>query len=241
MTSYFKKFITFIRKLHYATHVFLLILKGSARKKCPCCGYEGPFETIGTPPRHGAICKQCGSYERHRLLALADKKYNFFNGRDVLHFAPEKTVGKLIRDKANTYVTADIMAGRADRVFNIENIEDDSRWDVIVCSHVLEHVNDHKALNEMHRVLRDSGILIVMVPIVEGWEVTYENNTIVTDAARNAHFGQADHLRYYGRDIRDRISSHGFSVREETAYGADVVTYGLLRGEKVFICQKNSN
>jgi hypothetical protein len=45
-------------------------------------------------------------------------------------------------------------------------------------------------------------------------------------------------VRYYGADIRDRIRTAGFLLDEFTAEGEDVLTYGLQRGEKVFIATK---
>ena len=37
---------------------------------------------------------------------------------------------------------------------------DDGTFDVVYCSHVLEHVNDeHQSLNEMKRVLKKGGVL----------------------------------------------------------------------------------
>ena len=45
-----------------------------------------------------------------------------------------------------------------------------------------------------------------MVPIVEGWASTYENPSIVSEQERHIHFGQFDHVRYYGADIRDRAA-----------------------------------
>ena len=228
-----------MRKTRYAASILKNIFRECAKKTCPCCGYEGCFDAIGNPPRYGAICSNCGSYERHRLFSLSDIKNNYFQGKKVLHFAPEAVLEKLIQGNASDYVTADIEEGRASKVLNIENIDyADNSWDVIVCSHVLEHVDDVKALAEMYRVLRKNGVLLIMVPIIEGWKHTYENANIRTDSDREKHFGQNDHVRYYVSEIRERISSHGFSVEEETAFGEDVVVYWLLRGEKIFICTK---
>lgn len=77
-----------------------------------------------------------------------------------------------------------------------------------------------------------------MVPIIEGWESTYENHELITDEERREHFGQFDHFRYYGRDFRDRLNDAGFIIHEHTAQGFNIVKYGLSRGEKVFICSK---
>ena len=52
------------------------------------------------------------------------------------------------------------------------------------------------------------------------------------------HYGQSDHVRYYGADVRDRIRAAGFKLDEFTAEGEDVLTYGLARGEKVFVATK---
>lgn len=54
--------------------------------------------------------------------------------------------------------------------------------DAVFCSHVLEHVNDAKALQEIHRILKPGGRLIAMVPTCEGRDKTYENPEIVSSA-----------------------------------------------------------
>jgi predicted SAM-dependent methyltransferase len=108
----------------------------------------------------------------------------------------------------------------------------------VLCSHVLEHVDDAKALKEIHRVLRPGGIALIMLPLIEGWERTYENPQIMRPGERALHFGQGDHLRAYGRDVRERIRSAGFALNEFTAEGSDVAKHGLLAGEKLFIARR---
>jgi hypothetical protein len=71
------------------------------------------------------------------------------------------------------------------------------------------------------------------LPVVEGAE-TYEDPLVTEAAGRVAHFGHPDHLRWYGADLRDRIT-----ISETCTPGRDVVRYGLMRGEKVFICRKH--
>ena len=138
------------------------------------------------------------------------------------------------------YQTADLFEP-ADLTLNLEAIDlPDESIDLIIANHVLEHVDDGKASIELSRILSSNGILMCMVPIVEGWATTYENSNIITDKDRLLYFGQDDHLRFYGRDFRDRISKGGFNLRDEiTAEGEDVIRYGLLRGEKVFVFEKN--
>ncbi len=91
---------------------------------------------------------------------------------------------------------------------------------------------------EVHRILRPAGVFIVMVPMEEGWEETYENSRITSPGDRLLHFGQEDHVRFYGRDIRKRLAAAGFSVDEWTAEEPEVARHGLRRGEKRFYCRK---
>jgi SAM-dependent methyltransferase len=219
---------------------------GRPRKRisrvCNICNYEGYFAAAGKGRRPDAKCPRCNSAERHRLFKLwLDRNRNLVENADLLHFAPERSIGALIKPLARSYCSADIAPGRADIVLNLEALDvPDASFDGIVCSHVLEHVDDRKALAEIHRVLRPGGAAIIMVPVIEGWAETYEDPTITSPELRALHFGQADHVRIYGADIRVRIRAAGFELDEFTAGGTDVLRYGLLPGEKVFIALRRN-
>ncbi|SDU08403.1 class I SAM-dependent methyltransferase [Halopseudomonas salegens] len=217
-----------------------------AKRHCNICGYEGFFKGFGRPTRLDACCPKCGSLERHRLLMLGVERGSILNfdnkNAAVLHFAPEPILEKIFRDRFSDYCTADLFA-ESDIKLNIEDIDlGDEKYDIVIANHVLEHVDDRKASRELSRILKKNGILICQVPIIEGWDKTYENDNICTDLERWVHFGKDDHIRFYGKDFRDRISESGFNLFQEiTAEGVDVVNNGLLRGEKVFVFQKASN
>ncbi len=204
------------------------------------CGYRGRFQAAGRPRRIDARCPRCGSAERYRLFALwLDRHGQALATARVLHFAPETGLAKLLKARVGVYQSADITPGKAEIVRNIESIEEpDASFDCVVCSHVLEHVDDRKALQEVYRVLKPGGVALIMLPVIEGWSTTYENKAVVTPEDRMRHYGQSDHVRYYGADVRDRIRTAGFKLDEFTAEGEDVLTYGLARGEKVFIATK---
>jgi len=94
-------------------------------------------------------------------------------------------------------------------------------------------------LSELYRCTRPGGRVLIMVPIIEGWRQTYENPDALNDrASRTLHFGQFDHVRYYGADIRDRISAAGFTLEEFQASPQDCIRHGLLRGETVFVAHR---
>jgi SAM-dependent methyltransferase len=189
------------------------------------------------PPRLDVQCPRCESLERHRLFVLACEALSLFaTPRVVLHFAPEPTLRAYVQPRAARYVTADITGVGVDRQESIEATSfPDAAFDMVISSHVFEHVDDRRAIAEMCRILRPSGVLVCMVPLIEGWDTTYENPGVLTPRERDLHFGQSDHVRYYGRDFRDRLRAGGFAVREYTAEGGPAVVHGLLRGEKIFV------
>lgn len=230
-------------RMRVAASYLIANFKGSAKsfpRVCNICGYEGYFGPAGRGRRIDAKCPRCKSAERYRLFKLwLDRNPEKLSGADVLHFAPEKSMTALIKPVAKSYKTGDIQPGRADLVLNIENMNlPDGAFDCVVCSHVLEHVDDEKALSEIRRVLKPGGFAIIMIPVIEGWTETYENPAMKTRDERTVHFGQYDHVRYYGADVRDRIRAAGFALSEFTAEGPDVARYGLLPGEKVFVAAK---
>lgn len=86
----------------------------------------------------------------------------------LLHVAPEKNLKKVFRVSSEiNYIYGDLNSLVADRKINITDINfEDNLFDVIICSHVLEHiVDDRKAMRELSRVLRPKGFAILQVPI----------------------------------------------------------------------------
>ena len=221
---------------------FLLVAKARANQheaSCPCCGYKGRLKNFGHPLRYGVMCPICSSLERHRLLALAVQRgVVTFAGKSLLHFAPEPAARRIISTgEPSKYVTSSYPPDPAsDLSLNIEDMDLPSdSFDTILCSHVLEHVDDRAALKELFRVLTRGGQLVAMVPIIEGWHGTYEDPQQISPSARTIHFGQDDHVRFYGSDFRKRVTSAGFQLSEFVATGAECVDYALTRGERVFV------
>jgi SAM-dependent methyltransferase len=211
------------------------------RRTCNICGYEGYFGPAEKGTRVDARCPRCRSVERYRLFKMwLDANRERMSGANVLHFAPEVSMIDLIKSVAGGYRSADIRPGRADIVLNIENMDlPDASIDCIVCSHVLEHIDDRKALAEFGRVLKPGGFALIMVPLVAGWAHTYENPNVKTVEERTLHYGK-DHIRFYGADIRDRIRAAGLQLEEFTAEGEAVIRYSLTRGEKIFVATRPS-
>lgn len=187
---------------------------------CPVCGsLEEQFRAGGVGKRRSnAKCPVCGSLERHRMLVmyLANCVWpNLPQGKkDLLHIAPEKFLVDLLKPRPDVnYVSGDLTMAESMARLDLTNLQFwDAQFDLIICSHVLEHIpNDLDAMAEMHRVLRQGGYLLVMVPMKGN--KTYEDPSITDPEERAYHFGQADHVRRYGLDITERLDRAGFQTR----------------------------
>jgi SAM-dependent methyltransferase len=215
---------------------------GKVERECPICAYKGMFAPHGSPPRLNAACPSCGSLERHRQIHLyCELEKPFAKDHTVLHFAPEKHLSPYIAARVANYQTADL---RDDPMLTHPrlNIEDtklaDNAYDWIVCNHVLEHVNDAKALAEFYRMLKPGGRALITVPVAEGMPKTFEDPTIVSPEARTLHYHQWDHVRYFAHDVRDRIRAPGFDLYEFTADWRDVAPHAIAFSTAVFIATK---
>ena len=145
----------------------------------------------------------------------------------------------MLRPICGGYVSADAFVERADLRLDIEQITlPDESYDVVICSHVLEHVDDERALRELFRITNRGGTVVLLVPIVEGWKHTFEDPGVHTRADRDLLFGQFDHLRVDGRDFRDRVRSAGFGLEEYVATEPAVSRHGLGRGETIFLAHR---
>jgi SAM-dependent methyltransferase len=213
---------------------------------CPCCGGRfARFAAAGAPPRPAA-CPRCNSLERHRLLSLYLQSRNLFRERlRVLHVAPEDCLQPLLERAPNlTYVSMDRSAGSAMVATDLTRLAfRDDAFDVILCSHVLEHIpDDGRAMRELYRVLRPGGWAILQVPEDASRERTYEDWSVTDPAERERVFGQWDHVRLYGRDYPERLREAGFAVdvvEFVAKLPAEVVrAAGLDPHERIHHCRK---
>ena len=229
---------------------------------CPFCGQSfsrffpdgdkasviRQYGVIGGGYRNNCLCPNCLSKDRERLLLLyLQQQSTFFDAvpKSVLHIAPEKNLKELFKQKDYLqYVNADLNPGAADVQMDITDIHyPDSSFDFILCNHVLEHIpNDIQAMRELYRVLKPGGQAILQVPFAENLQVSYEDPTITLPSDREAHFGQFDHVRIYGHDYLQRLSSVGFNVSVYTAQemlGNSIVQrLSLIPDEKIFVGRK---
>ena len=204
-----------------------------------------PFNKLN--PREDAQCPICLSLERHRLVIVFLKQQtSLFNNqkKEFLHIAPEKGFIKSFASAAKEgYLTADLMDKTVMEKMDITDIHHtDNTFDIIYCSHVLEHVDDdRKAIREFYRTLKIGGWAILNVPITE--EITFEDPTVTDPKERERLFRQDDHVRCYGPDYIDRLKEVGFNVTVITPKDLfdkkEILKYGVSNGAgEIFYCVK---
>ena len=217
------------------------------RRFCPICqNHASNFDTYEVVPRPEATCPFCGSQERHRLIWLFfQRRTNLLMGpsKSMLHVAPEPFFADIFKEANQIeYLSADLIASNAMVKMDVTDIRyPDDSFDVIYCSHVLEHVpDDQKAMSEFLRVLKPSGWAVLQVPITA--DATFEDPTITDPLEREKVFGQKDHVRRYGPDYVDRLTGVGFNVQRiratEIASGSEIESMVIDKDENVFYCTK---
>ena len=215
---------------------------------CNCCNRSfRKFNTYGFTHRANARCPYCNSVERERLI-----KYFFSNyfletkpqNISILHFAPEKLLPKFFKSFSNiNYFGVDINPLLADYQIDINDIKfGNDKFDIIICSHVLAHVQDERiAIEEMKRVLKPEGFILILTYIDDKRGTT----EIVNFAEPNNDiYIQNDKVyRYPGLDFSDYLARFDLDVVEfdykKTLEIATIERYclGLEGRENFYICK----
>jgi len=226
---------------HFAARLLSVFYLGN-KVECTVCGKRYrlflPYGRVKT--RKNALCPNCLSLERHRLmwLYLKDKTDFFDKEIRLLHIAPEWCFLKPFSQLKNVdYITADLESPWAKVKMDVHNIPfEENSFDVIIANHLMEHVNDDiKALQEIYRVMKPGGWGIILSPININRDITYEDPSITSPAEREKHFGQSDHVREFGLDYPRRLEKGGFNVVVED-FISDLPSdlqqrYSILAGE----------
>lgn len=215
----------------------LIPLYKGKNNQCLICGTRlKHFAKLGNG---NLICPVCGSLPRTRRLYKLLQEEFLKPGMAFLDFSPSRMLYKKWKArKGISYFPTDFEDEfLSDYRYDITGIEaEGEKFDLIVCYHILEHITeDRKAMNELYRVLKKDGTVLIQTPFKEG-EI-YEDDSIVTEEERLRHFGQEDHVRIYSvKALESRLKTAGFRVTVRT-FSEDVY-YGFSAGEKILICTK---
>jgi ubiquinone/menaquinone biosynthesis C-methylase UbiE len=171
---------------------------------------------------------------------------DLFDGRtkSVLHVAPERMFENLLKHQLGSgYLTADLHNPNAMVRMDITDINyADDTFDVIYCSHVLEHVpDDRRAIRELNRILNSDGWAVLLVPITA--DKTFQDPSITDPSDRLRLFGQEGHVRRYGPDFVERLKEARFTVKVTTASDflteEEIARMGITDAAgKIYYCTK---
>jgi SAM-dependent methyltransferase len=168
-------------------------------------------------------CPRCDASDRERLIAIyldrAFAKFSRTRRYRLIEVAPADGLPRIFaRYPFIEYRSADLNRKDVDEHLDLTAMiaHADQSVDILLCSHVLEHVDDdRKAMREIRRVLKPDGFAILLVPLVIGVEETHEDPTFDTLELRWKYFGMGDHVRQYGkRDFIARLEAAGLSVEQ---------------------------
>lgn len=229
----------------------MYLMRGNA-VHCPICEQGAiAFLPSGTPLRAHALCPFCHSLERARALWLVLQQRDALHpGTNVLHVAPERSLGRRLRAMSGVRYTAGdkhepgYTYGRDTIDLDITALPfEDNVFDLVICSHVLEHVQDDaKAMRELRRVMRPGALGALIVPVDPDRGRTYEDARIIDPQERLRAFGQFDHVRIYGQDYAQRLRNSGFAVENvdpgATLSSADRFRFGIRAGETLHFVTK---
>lgn len=239
-------------------------------RKCVCCGREVNYrplpdyyremeEKFHAPQNWRSetlnhmeySCPICGASDRDRLIVSFLKKENLRDAAEwtrVLQIAPAESISRWIARYCpqTIYDTTDLfMEGvtfRSD-LQNMDMVEDET-YDVIICSHVLEHVrDDRKALGELKRILKPEGKIIFLVPIdLNRQDIDEEWG--LSEAENWRRFGQGDHCRAYGKEgLLDRLREQFYvHCLGKEYFGSDVFARcGLTDTSVLYVLTKEES
>ena len=188
------------------------ILYAGDNVACNLCGARARSWLRG---RVNGRCPTCRAPTRTRTLwwYLQNRVPDLRTLR-VLHFAPEKLLEARLRaSRVARYETCDLRGGHVDHQADIQALPfPDASYDLVLCSHVLEHVpDDRAAMRELGRICRPGGRVLIMVPCTPT-RPTDEYLGPMSPEARKARFGEVDHLREYGSDLVERLAATNLTI-----------------------------
>lgn len=220
---------------------------------CPICDSSirqfQPTGKVNSNPRLNARCPVCNSLERHRMIWLYLKQEtNLLSSepKKMLHVAPEECLMEKFAQLSHIdYLTADLINPAMVKMDLTDIQYPENSFDIIYCSHVLEHIpDDLKAMSELARVLDPNGWAILQVPIDR--DETFEDPSVIDPLERERLFGQKDHVRSYGRDYQQRLEQSGFKVKVipyvDQFDDLEQKKYGLnIKKDDIFLCKLKPN
>ena len=243
-------------------HNFRIIYYKGKKFTCPICNYQASsFLAYGTDNeaikkykiipmgyRKNVLCPKCYSKDRERLIylfikTLLNNKLLNYNSK-IIHFAPEIAIEKnFFRKNFNNYLTADIASDKVDFNLDLQNFNfTQSNFDLVICNHVLEHIEDDvKALENIFNLLKPGGFAILQVPFSNLIIKDFSLANLNSKKDRLKYYGQEDHVRIYSKNgFVNKIKNTGFDLKiyKSSEFYDKKNNLGLVENEEIFFATK---
>lgn len=107
---------------------------------------------------------------------------------------------------------------------------EDNMFDIVFCSHVLEHICElREVLSDIHRILRPRGLFIVAVPTEVASPTYYLKRKEFT-------IGPPNHVNYFTfSSLSNILQTSSFKVIKQTSNIELLKILSLLKGEKIYL------
>lgn len=243
-------------------HLQRILYRGS-QYECPACGAQlkrfkasgASFpvlkekRVVGAGYRENNSCPVCWVNDRERLLLCFFQAVSNMLPTDavILHVAPEPSLCRFFGARPEiTHIRADYLRPAMSVRLDVQKLPlPEASVDLVICNHVLEHVDDDAlAMQEIRRVMKSNAKAVLQAPIALNEAATFEDPSITDPRERERLFGQHDHVRLYGRDYGERLEAAGFRVKpihwreQPEAFGGNTDRYGLNPEETLYLVQK---
>jgi SAM-dependent methyltransferase len=203
---------------------------------CNVCGHTGEFLSPDLG-REGSVCPNCSSSARSRALVCAlgaclgttDQPLYAWPRQEVRLLEASGRGGyPVFLAEKFCYTNGEYPA------FDLEGLQyPDRSFDFVLAGDVFEHVrNDERAFEEVRRVLKPGGRLLITVPF-EGEETLVRvdaEGRFLAPPEYHGGGGQSLAYRTYGRDLLGRLNKLGFAVAHLRVVDQDV-----------FVCAKGAH
>lgn len=196
------------------------------------------LDVVGGEHLPNDSCPVCHSGSRERLIHAYLNQSGLARAERVLNVAPDRGIHWSLFRRHRGYVAIDLDPARCratGRVAfgDLTNLRfADRSFDLVLCSHVLEHIpDDAAAMSEIARVLSLRGRAILQVPFAMKLERTIEDPSLTDERERERRYGRPGHVRIYGADYFDRLRAVGLEVEPISA--ADAIAPRSVEGLQV--------
>ena len=258
--KYLPKFI--INIIYKSLHYFRIFLLKGNNFICPICNFQASkflpygkdheaikkYDIIGMGYRNNAMCPNCFSKDRERLVYLFLQKLlkqNIINLHSkIIHFSPESSLeNNLFRKKFTNYTTADIITGKCDIDLNLQDFNyKEKNFDLVICNHVLEHIeNDMVAIKNIYSILKPNGVAMLQVPLSTLIKKDFKKENVNTNNERLDNYGQIDHVRIISKEnYLKKLEQVGFKLKLDYMESEknNITSYGLNLKEFIIQVEK---